>query len=417
MASIARKNLLEDIPRFLVAQAGIMFAVSLVTIQTGILNGFTRSTSLLIDNSTADLWVASEKIVYFEVTDPLIANHLDQVRQVPGVSQAEPLIIGSGRWYPPQGDSSPLRIIGFNPQSSLFQPGTPIQGNFSDVQEPYGVMVDKVRLPSLEVSEIGAIARIDSLPTRVVAITEGTQSIVASTFLFTSIENANTYINAGFKSKLDCRVEAGGDLKCTSVYEKKPSTLPQTLENAPAPKPLDLTDPITYVLVKAQPDTDIFTLQQRLEDTIPGIRVFTTAQMSHQTRTYWQSRTSLGLVLGLGAVVGVVVGIVVVAQILYSSVSDHIKEFGTLKAMGAPDRVIYGIIVEQALWMAILGYIPGLLLCWGVSLWIVEQGIIILITPGSALTVLGITVLMCVSSAFFAIQKVTRIDPAIVFKA
>jgi len=43
MVSLARKNLLEDIPRFLVAQAGIMFAVSLVTIQTGIFNGFTRS--------------------------------------------------------------------------------------------------------------------------------------------------------------------------------------------------------------------------------------------------------------------------------------------------------------------------------------------------------------------------------------
>ncbi|HEY9747861.1 MAG TPA: ABC transporter permease, partial [Allocoleopsis sp.] len=63
MASIARKNLFEDIPRFLVAQAGIMFAVSLVTIQTGILKGFTRSTTLLIDQSQADIWVASKDMV------------------------------------------------------------------------------------------------------------------------------------------------------------------------------------------------------------------------------------------------------------------------------------------------------------------------------------------------------------------
>jgi putative ABC transport system permease protein len=64
MASIARKNLFEDIPRFIVAQAGIMFAVSLVTIQTGILNGFTRSTGILIDRSQADIWVASKDMVY-----------------------------------------------------------------------------------------------------------------------------------------------------------------------------------------------------------------------------------------------------------------------------------------------------------------------------------------------------------------
>ncbi len=72
MVSIARKNLLEDFPRFLVAQAGIMFAVTLVTIQTGILNGFTRSTALLIEDSEADIWVASEEMVHFELTEPLM---------------------------------------------------------------------------------------------------------------------------------------------------------------------------------------------------------------------------------------------------------------------------------------------------------------------------------------------------------
>ncbi|NEN99220.1 MAG: FtsX-like permease family protein, partial [Moorea sp. SIO3I7] len=135
------------------------------------------------------------------------------------------------------------------------------------------------------------------------------------------------------------------------------------------------------------------------------------------TRNYWQVRTGLGFVLGLGAAVGVIVGMVVVTQILYASVSDHIKEFGTLKAMGAPDRFIYSVIVEQALWMAVLGYVPGMLLCWGLSVWVKSKGIILLITPVSATGVFGITVVMCVTSGLFAIQKVTRIDPAIVFKA
>ena len=67
MVSLARKNLLEDIPRFVVAQAGIMFAVSLVTIQTGIFNGFTRSTAQLISNSSADILVASESLVHLEL--------------------------------------------------------------------------------------------------------------------------------------------------------------------------------------------------------------------------------------------------------------------------------------------------------------------------------------------------------------
>ena len=122
-------------------------------------------------------------------------------------------------------------------------------------------------------------------------------------------------------------------------------------------------------------------------------------------------------VLGIGAVVGVLVGVVIVGQILYSSVSDHLKEFGTLKAMGSSNWAIYSIIVEQALWMAVLGYIPGIALCLGVAAWTsATQGILILITPLSALGIFGITVGMCIGSAIFAIQKVTRVDPAIVFK-
>ena len=67
MVSIARKNLLEDIPRFLVAQAGIMFAVSLVTIQTGIFQGVIRSTVSLIADSQADIWIASRRMVHLSL--------------------------------------------------------------------------------------------------------------------------------------------------------------------------------------------------------------------------------------------------------------------------------------------------------------------------------------------------------------
>ncbi|HEY9644530.1 MAG TPA: ABC transporter permease, partial [Coleofasciculaceae cyanobacterium] len=109
---------------------------------------------------------------------------------------------------------------------------------------------------------------------------------------------------------------------------------------------------------------------------------------------------------------------VIVGQILYSSVADHLKEFATLKAMGVPDRVVYSIIIQQALLMSILGYAPSLALCMALGAWtFATQGITILITPIAATGILGITIFMCVGSALFAIQKVTRVDPAIVFKS
>ncbi|NEQ77708.1 MAG: FtsX-like permease family protein [Okeania sp. SIO2C9] len=415
MASIARKNLLEDIPRFIVAQAGILFAVSLVTIQTGILNGFARSTTLLIDKSNADIWIASNQMVNFELTDPLLYGQLNQAKTIEGIQQAEALILGSVRWRPQNGEMSPLMVVGFNPDGQLFNPGSVIEGNVSDLKQPFAVMADQSRLSSMLAEGVGTTAIAGSLPAKLVAVTKGTQSIVSSTLLFTSLENANTYISAGINAEVNCKVVGAGNLQCTKVVEKKDPN--QKLEETPAPKNLEVADPIAYILIKAKPGEDLQVLKQKIEEAMPSTNAYTKNELSEKTRFFWLARTNIGLVLGMGAVVGVIVGIVVVAQILYSSVSDHLKEFGTLKAMGASDKELYAVIVEQAIWMAVLGYLPGMLVCLGLSSWVAGKGIIILITPLSALGVLGITVFMCVGSAFFAIQKVTRIDPAIVFKA
>jgi putative ABC transport system permease protein len=411
--SIARKNLLEDIPRFLVAQAGIMFAVSLVTIQTGILQGFTRSTVQLIEGSKADFWVASEKMVHFELTEPLSYSQVNEVKQIPGVETAEPLMMSGARWRPPQGDSSPAQIIGFDLAGKLFQPGQIIQGSKEKLKQPLTVMADEIRLRSLEVPGVNTTAQLSSLPARLVALTQDTQSIVSSTFLFASLENANTYINSSFSSEIECKLGKNGQVDCTTVYHK----LPQSATVDKMIKPMSLTTPINYILVKAKPGQNLQQLQKTIETALPGTRAYTQTAMAEKTGNYWQQRTGIGLALDLGAVVGVVVGMVVVTQILYASVSEHIKEFGTLKAMGASNRVVYSIVMEQSLWMAFLGYVPGMALCWSVSLWAATKGIIILITPVSAIGVLGIVIVMCLTSGFFAVQKVINVDPAIVFKA
>jgi putative ABC transport system permease protein len=415
MVSIARKNLLEDVPRFLVAQAGIMFAVTLVTLQTGVLNGFTRSTVLLIDQSKADIWLTSDRMVHFEYTEPLTVSQLNEAKKIEGVERAEAVSISSWRWYPiGNGESTPMRMIGFDPNGKLFVPGDIVKGNLKDLNKPFTVMVDESRLDVLNVNSVGQQGKVESLPGTVVGITRNTQSLVAAPFVFTSLDNANTYSGAGFTSRVNCQVGSGGQLDCRTVYEENS---PSAKAKLPSIKPLGLTDPISYVLIKAKPGQDIEALKKQLTQAIPGTSAYTTAEMSQKTAAYWKIRTGVGVILGMGAVVGIIVGMVVVSQILYASVSEHIKEFGTLKAIGASDKVLYGVIVEQSIWMAVLGYIPGMLICLGVSAAVAGQGIIILITPGAAVGVFGIIVGMCVGSAFLAIRKVTRIDPAIVFKA
>jgi putative ABC transport system permease protein len=410
MTSVARKNLFEDIPRFLVAQAGIMFAVSLVTIQVGILNGFSRSVGVLIDRSPADIWVASADMVNLELTLPIPAGHLKLAQQIPGVERAEPLFLGGGIWRSPQGKITTIRLFGFDPAGQLFSPSPLVEGQINDLNQPYTVIADKATLSSLDVQQTGTTANIGALGVELVGLTEDTQSIASSAYLFSDIETAKAISTGGRTANLNCRFQ-GEEFLCSNVYE-------QSTQSNPTPTPLADTDPITYVLVKARPGEDLQSLKQQLEQLLPNTMALTRDEMADRTRRYWIRRTGVGFILGLGAAVGVVVGMVIVGQILYSSVSDHMKEFATLKAMGVADRVVYGIIIRQALWMAVLGYIPSLALCIGLGVWtFATQGIMILITPMTATAIFGITVIMCVSSALFATQKVTRVDPAIVFKS
>jgi putative ABC transport system permease protein len=412
MPSIARKNLFEDIPRFLVAQAGIMFAVSLVTIQTGIFAGFSRSTTTLIDQSEADIWVAAEEMVFLELTLPISAGLVNRAEAIEGVERAEALVIRSATWRSEDGTIAPVRLIGYAPQGQLFYPGTAIQGNWQDVQEPYTFILDQSNLNSLRLQQVGDTATIGSLPARLIGLTQNTQNIASSAYLFTSLESANAYVTSGLTSTTNCQLDSG-QLLCTNVYSKDQSTAAATL-----PRSLSASDGITHILIEAELGQDLEVLKQRLNEALPGTTAYTKTEMSNLTRDYWQRRTGLGFVLGLGAAVGVVVGIVIVGQILYSSVSDHLKEFGTLKAMGAPDWALYRVIIEQSLWMGILGFIPSMGLCLALGAWtFATQGIMILITPLTAGGILGITMIMCIGSAIFAIQKVVQVDPAIVFKA
>jgi putative ABC transport system permease protein len=113
---------------------------------------------------------------------------------------------------------------------------------------------------------------------------------------------------------------------------------------------------------------------------------------------------------------GCLVGIVVVAQTLYTSTMEHIREFGTVKAIGGTNLDIYRILGKQALFSAIfgfvLGYIPARLLEP-----LVAQNDLQLIMPSEliAMTLVG-TIVLCLLSAAISFRKVASIDPALVFR-
>ncbi len=448
MPSIARKNLFEDIPRFLVAQAGIIFSVSLVTIQTGVFQGFMKSASVLVDNASADLWITSKDFVHMELTLPLPYERVVEVRQAEGVDRAEAVMLSKALWRDRDGQLDTVSVLGTHPGAILLQPWNASRDDIQNLNQPYQILVDRGSLSSLNLaassssagaadfvdsdrSSLGGTGTVNGLPATVTGLTQGTRSVVFSPFVFVSLETAKGYLTGSRQGLVDCQVGENGEISCAQAGSGSNAAIPSSDDaedgdsagatEATAPPPLrklNLADPVTFILVRAEAGTDINTLKTQLAELVPEGTVYTARELAADTQAFWRDRTGVGFVLALGAVVGIIVGIAIVGQILYTLTSDRIREFGTLKAMGASNWTLRQIVIEQSLWMGVCGYLPGVALSWGVATWaMAEAGVIITITPVSVVVMFAGTILMCVGSALFAIQKINHVDPAIVFKA
>jgi len=375
MALLARRNLFHDRIRFAVTLTGIVFALVLIIVQFGLFLGFTTTTSNNIDHSKADLWVVFHGVGYFDTGRMFSERKYYEVLATPGVRQAEKYIQNFAYWKKPDGGVENVQVIGFHAGSGLGGPWNIVEGSESDVKQEDGVIVDELYKAKLGVSKIGDHVEIGDHRARVVGFTRGIRSFTTSPFVYTSFKNALDY------------------------------TRPESTE-----------DQLTYILIRVAPGFTPPQVQKNLRERVSDVEVYTREEFSSRTRFYWMFTTGAGLAVLTAALMGLVVGIAVVAQTIYAATMDHIREYGTLKAMGATNRYLYRVLIEQAVWSAALGY--GLAL--GIAHFIVQGsekgGALILMPLSMKIGMLFLAVLMCIAAAMVSIRKVTKLDPAMVFK-
>jgi putative ABC transport system permease protein len=373
MPPLAERNLFHDRVRLAVTLTGVVFAVVLIVVQLGLYVGFSRTTTALVDNSSADLWVVSKNVPYIEQGIPFSERKLYTVRATPGVAEAENYIVRFSRWKRDDGQEESVQIVGVNPESTMGQAWNIVAGRREDLKVDDSVFVDRIYFPKLGVRGVGDMAEILGRRARVVGLTQGIRSFTTSAYVFTNYRNALDYANLR-------------------------------------------DDQTMFILVKARAGVNVEELRQRLQGRLTGVDVLTRQQFSDMTRHYWLFTTGAGMAVLMAAVLGLLVGVVVVAQTIYSSTMDHLREFGTLKAMGATNAYIYKIIMKQAAIAAVIGYALGISL----SILVVHEsgkgGANIILPWQLGVGMLGLTVAMCVAAAFVSINKVTKIDPAMVFK-
>ena len=373
MPPLAQRNLFHDKVRLTVTLTGIVFSVVLIVVQLGLFFGFTTATSGLIDHSGADLWITSKNVPYIEQGVAFSERKLYQVRAVPGVADAQKIIAHWTGWKRHDGGQESVQIVGFNVDDPMERPWNLVEGRVEDLKSPDAVILDELYKQKLGVTHVGEVFEIGGYRARVVGFTRGIRSFTTSPYVFTSFKNAQNF---------------------TAMRED------QTL----------------FILVKLAPGADVHQVRRELLDHVKDVEVFTTGEFSHMTTFYWMFTTGAGVAVLIAAALGLVVGFVVVAQTIYATTMDHIREYGTLKAMGAPNSYVYKVIMKQAAISAVIGYGLGMIVSTFVVRGSQAGGAAILMPPSMAVGMFFVTLLMCVGAALVSINKVTRIDPAMVFK-
>jgi putative ABC transport system permease protein len=170
-------------------------------------------------------------------------------------------------------------------------------------------------------------------------------------------------------------------------------------------------------LIQLKSGSDAKQVQAQLIASLPqDVRVLTPQEFAGVERHYWESQGTIGFIFGLGVVVGFIVGIVIVYQILYTDVANHLAEYATLKAMGYSDRYLLTVLLQEALILAVLGFIPGYLIATGLyQLTYAATLLPIGMTVNRAVSVFVLTVAMCSISGAIAMRKLQAADPADIF--
>ena len=377
MWNLARKLLLHDRLRFVVAIAGVSVSVMLVLVQVGLYFGFMNTASSVIDASRADIWVGKQSNDSFEFATPFDERTYYKVASVPGVERAERVLINFAQFKLPSGGDLGAQIVGVENapgHAPMLAPWNVIEGDARRITEPGAIVIDKSEYPKLQIDRIGHVTEVSGVRAEVVAMTSGIRSFTTSPIVFTDLRTARSYLR-----------QLG-------------------------------TDAVTYVLVKVAPGVKVADVQARI-NALPHLAAYTRSEMSKRTRSYWSSRTGVGAGFFTTAVLGIIVGFVVVGQILYSGTLQYIREYGTLKAMGARNSAVVQVILSQAMISAGLGFVVGGGLAVAMKAAMASANLTVALSTELYLATAIITAIMCAFAALLSIVKVLRLDPASVFKA
>ena len=377
---LAWRQLTFDRLRFTVALVGVGFAVMLMLMQLGFRHAMLRSAVHYQERLAYDLVLVSPKTVFIGLTHPFPRRRLYQSLAVTGVEAVTPVYAYQQHFRNPwKYNTRNLLVVGIDPDRYVLRtPG--IQENLHLLKQPDVILFDRRSRPEFgPVSERFGHEKVEPE-------LAGRRVEVVGLF------------ELGISFGVDGNVYTS-DLNFLRIFSHRD------------PGAIDLG------LVHLARGASVRKARDRLEKLLEkDVLVLDRDDFVARELAYWEGTTPIGYVFGFGLVMGLVVGGIIVYQILFADVSDHLREYATLKALGYSDLALSGVVLQEAVMLALLGFVPGTMLAqlaYSVASSAIRMPVEMHL--GRLVAVLILTIVMCGAAGLVALRKLQEADPADVF--
>lgn len=364
------------------AVAGVAFANLLIFMQLGFLGALVSSIGLSYRMFNADVLLSASDANTLQDGSPMPRARLYEALAVPGVADATPLYYGRLDWKQADGTIRNLDVFGIDPSARTFKSPVIDAG------------LDKIRIADVALLD----RRTRNVDKRIFA-----DIAAGKPYTFEANSQRTLTVTGLF--------DVGGGFSADGYLVVSDQTFfrlfKQRLPGAP-----------NHVFVTLKPGADREAVMARLRTILPSsdTQIRTIDQAIAKDTTFQTTQKPVGFIFGFGVGMGVIVGIIIVYQVLSTDVADHLHEYATFKAMGYPQRFFLSIVFEEALILAIFGFIPGLIIALGLyQLVAAGTGLPISMPVLRPVYVLLGTIGMCTLSGALATRRLARADPADLF--
>ncbi len=352
--------------------AGVFFAVVLADQQAGIFLGLIEKNTMFITHANADIWIAPPDTTHLMPGRPIPEKALYAARATEGVAWAEPLLFGIASVALPTGGTSEVTLVGTVPPRFAGGPWNIVAGSKDLLNLPDTVMFEDSERDNLGDLNAGSVREVNGHRIRVAGFTWGLLPF-APPFAFAN------------------------------------DTLARGLLHVPAGRE-------SFVLAGVQPGVDPRVVAARLRREVPELQVLTRREFEHSTIVFLLTKTALGISLGASTLFGLLIGFVTVSLSMFSSVVDNIRQFGTLKALGATTSDLGRLLCVQALVFASIGSIVGLAVLLEVAGLLRAPSLAVSLPPAVVISTAFVMVVLCIAAAMVSLVRLRKLEPAMVFR-